>query len=99
MNVREAGCLGSTSEQEAKMARTRIGGTIASMLLLGSVVTALPGEAKYRIEDGEIVLDSPFELEIGWRRNMGRTYPRTTWYSGWIGLQRPWGKELQPLAT
>lgn len=49
MNVREAGYLGSTSEQEAKMARTRIGGTIASMLLLGSVVTALPGEAKYRI--------------------------------------------------
>lgn len=47
------------------MARTRICGTIASMLLLGSVVTALPGEAKYRIEDGEIVLDSPFELEIG----------------------------------
>ena len=47
------------------MAKKWIGGTIAATVLLGSAVTALPCEAKYRIEDGEIVLDSPFELEIG----------------------------------
>lgn len=47
------------------MARKGIGRTIAAMVLLGAAVTVLPCEAKYRIEDGEIVLDSPFELEIG----------------------------------
>ena len=47
------------------MAKKWIGGTIAATVLLGSAVTALPCEATYRIEDGEIVLDSPFELEIG----------------------------------
>ena len=47
------------------MAKKWIGGTIAATVLLGSAVTALPCEAKYRIEDGEIVLDSPFELAIG----------------------------------